>query len=111
MVKIEIKMRAQSPKKHFLNASNILKYLIQDDKEMNDLIIFNPDKKNVVTTDKEVYEAIGSITQYDTFKTSKLTKFFEMVDVYPYRMSARLNKPILTFEKIEQLRKNVIIKQ
>ncbi len=118
MVKIDISIgpapippQGSAPKaKIHLNAPTILRFLIGDDELVNDLIILGIKEKDLMTTDKDLYEALGSITKYDSFRPTKLAKFFEMVDVYPFRDMARQQKPVLTFEKVEGIRKEALRK-
>ncbi len=92
--------------KIFLNAPTILRYLVGEDAQLNDLIILGT--KPMMTTDKELYEAIGSLAKYDAFAPTKLSKLFEVVDVYPHRDLTRSQKPLLTFEKVEAIRKEAL---
>jgi hypothetical protein len=98
--------QGQPQQKIYLNAPTILKFLIGNDAQLNDLIILS--KKPMMTTDKELYEAIGSLAKYDSFAPTKLSKLFEVVDVYPHRDLTRTEKPLLTFEKVEVIRKEAL---
>ena len=117
MVKIDINIGpiasggASSKPKIHLSSVNILRYLIADDEKMNDMIVLGQEGKDMMTTDKEVYEALGSVAKYDSFKPTKLAKLFEMVDVYPYRDLTHQQKPVLTYEKMEAIRKEALKKQ
>jgi len=110
MVKININIGpiaangASSKPKIHLNSATILRYLIADDEKVNDMIVLGVEGKDFMTTDKEIYEAIGSLANYDQFKPIKLAKLFEMVDVYPYRDLTHQRKPVLTHEKVEAIR-------
>lgn len=114
MVKIDINIGpiawqgASSKPKIHLSAAAILRYLIGDDERTNDMIMLGVGGKDLMTTDKELYEALGSVAKYDTFKPTKLGKLFEMVDVYPYRDLTHSPKPVLTFEKVEEIRKEAL---
>ena len=44
----------------------------------------------------------------DGFKINRLTKFFENVDVKSFREITGSEKPVLTFEKAEDLRKSAL---
>src|SRR3989338_5405423 len=82
----------------FLDASTILKYLISENDEIDTKIICKTKDANLITTDKEIYEALGSLKPYDNFRINKLTKFFESVATRP------AEKKILTFERVEEIR-------
>ena len=114
MVKIDINIGpiaangASSKPKIHLNSATILRYLIADDEKVNDMIVLGVEGKDFMTTDKEIYEAIGSLANYDQFKPIKLAKLFEMVDVYPYRDLTHQGKPVLTHEKVETIRNEAL---
>lgn len=101
--------QAQPMQKIYLNAPTILKFLIGEDQQLNDLIILN--KQPMMTTDRELYEAVGSLAKYDAFVPTKLSKLFEVVDVYPHRDLTHSEKPLLTFEKVEAIRKEALKQQ
>jgi hypothetical protein len=114
MVRIDINVtpqggQGQPMQKIFLNAQTILRFLIGEDQQLNDMIILN--KQPLMTTDKELYEALGSITKYDALKPTKLSKLFEVVDVYPHRDLTHTEKPLLTFERVEAIRKGALKQQ
>lgn len=86
-----------------IKAGAILRYLIGDDDGLETIIICNPKKQRLITTDQELYHAIGSIKDYDDFKLKKLSKFFETVTV---RTVAK--KQLLTEEIVEKLRSEAL---
>ena len=90
---------------YFIDAGHVLRYLIGDDEKLDTLIICNPHKQRFVTTDQELYHALGSIKEYDDFRLNKLVKFIEMVFV---RTVAK--KQILTEKIVEQLREDALRK-
>ena len=90
---------------YFIDAPKVLRYLIGNDDKLETLIICNPYKQRFITTDQELYHAIGSIKEYDEFNLKKLSKFFEMVTV---RTVAK--KQLLTEERVEQLRAEALSK-
>jgi len=95
---ISVPPGAQEPE-YFIKAQHILRYLIGEDDKLDTLIICNPQKQRFITTDQELYHAIGSIKEYDTFKLNKLSKFFETVSV---RTVAK--KQLLTEDIVDKLR-------
>ncbi len=96
--------RRQSPVNTYMfRASAILRYLIGNDDRLDTLIICNPDRQKFVTTDQELYHAIGSIKEYDDFNLKKLSKLFETVAV---RTVAK--KAILTEDIVEKLRSEAL---
>ena len=90
---------------YFIDAGKILRYLIGSDDKLETLIICNPHRQVFVTTDQELYHAIGSIKQYDDVKLNRLAKFFETVSV---RTVAK--KQLLTEEIVEKLRAEALKK-
>ena len=85
-----------------LSAGDILKYLLGTDDKIDTLIKCRADEI-IITTDKEIYEALGSVKSYDDFSLPKLVKFFEAVIIKPDN-----RKNILTHEKVEELRKSAL---
>jgi hypothetical protein len=88
---------------HFISSAKLLRYLIGTDDELETFIICNPNKYRFVTTDQEIYHALGSVKDYDNFKLNKLAKFFEAVSI---KTVAR--KQLLTEEIVETLRMNAL---
>jgi hypothetical protein len=82
----------------FLSAEDILKYFLGADDKIDTLIKCKASDEFIVATDKELYEALGSVKEYDNFKMQMLVKFFESVAVNPAQ------KKILTHERVEELR-------
>ena len=90
-------------KEYFMEARVILRYLIGNDDKLDTIIICNPHQQRFVTTDQEVYHALGSVKEYDNFKLKKLSKLFEMVSI---RTVAR--KQVLTDDRVENLRSEAL---
>lgn len=95
----ELVEEKEERKEFVLLASAILRYLITDDEEMDTLIMCKGTRLNLVTTDKAVYEALGSVKPYDGFKLNKLVKLFEVC-----RIKWANEKKILTDERVQELR-------
>jgi hypothetical protein len=87
-------------KEYVLLASAILRYLIGKDDEIETLIMCKGSELKIVTSDKALYEALGSIKPQDEFKLPKLVKLFEVTQIQTAK-----DKPILTDERVEELRK------
>lgn len=88
-----------------LKAEAILKYLIGDDDKIDTLITCKTSDVDLVTTDLDIYEALGSIKEYDNFNFNKLKKLFEVTDIVSYKSLRKQEKPILKDERVEELRK------
>jgi len=105
-MKIEIRGENSLVRQQFiLKAENILRYLVTEDEELNRLIIFKPSHIELVTDDLSLYEALGSLQEDDDFPKNKLTKLLEMVHVSSFRERTKKEKPSLTEERVEGLRK------
>lgn len=105
-MKIEIRGENSLSRQQFiLKAENILRYLITEDEELNRLIIFKPSHIELITDDLSLYEALGSLQEYDNFPKNKLTKLLEVVHLSSFRERTKKEKPILTEERVEVLRK------
>jgi hypothetical protein len=87
----------------FIDAGKILRFLIGSDDKLETLIICNPQKHYFVTTDQEVYHALASVKDYDTFQLNRLAKFFEVVSI---RTVAK--KQLLTEEMVDKLRASAL---
>ncbi len=106
--KMKIEIRGENPvsrQQFILKAENILRYLITEDEELNRLIIFKPSHIELITDDLSLYEALGSLQESDAFPKNKLTKLLEIVHVSSFRERTKKEKPILTEERVEALRK------
>lgn len=84
---------------YFIEADTILRYLIGSDDQLDTLLICNPKRQRFITTDQEVYHALGSVKSYDNFTLNKLSKLFETVSIRPVE-----RKHLLTDEIVEKLR-------
>jgi hypothetical protein len=87
----------------FLTAEDILRYLLGTDDAIDTLVKCKRKDEIIIVTDKELYEALGSLKSYDSFSLPNLVKFFENVTV---REDTR--KRILTHERVDELRKSAL---
>jgi hypothetical protein len=83
----------------YLTSEAILRYLLGTSDQIDTLIMCKSSEVNIATTDQNLYEALGSLQEYDTFKHNKLVKFFESVSI------EHAPKKILTHERVDELRK------
>ena len=86
-------------KRVYIAPEVVLQYLITDTEALDTLIMCTSAEIVLYATDRDVYEALGSVKPYDQFKLNKLTKFFEVVEIL------RAHKDILTEKRVEELRK------
>jgi hypothetical protein len=100
-INIEEGKLEEKQKRMIIKPEAILRYLITEDDKMDTLIMCKGEQLNLITTDYSLYEAMGSVMQYDNFKLNKLVKFFQVVDI----QSCGRKKEILKEERVEELRK------
>ncbi len=95
---------------YFLKAEALLKYLLGTSDRISTMIMCKAADADLVTTDYELYQAFGSVTNYDSVTKAKIVKLLENVDVTSHRKETGSEKKILTHEKVEELRK-IALKQ
>jgi len=88
-----------------LSPELILKYLIGNDDKIDTIIMCKSSQMNLAITDSALYEALGSIRQYDDFKLNKLVKLLEVVKVQSVG-----GKSILKEDRVEEIRKKALNK-
>ncbi|MEM0231330.1 MAG: hypothetical protein QXW00_01900 [Candidatus Woesearchaeota archaeon] len=88
--------------KIFLSPESILKYLLGTDDYIDTMISCRGSEFEISTYDYNLYEAVGSIKPYDTFKLARLVKLLEVVKILPLEGTSR---PILKEERVEELRR------
>ena len=93
-----------------LKASAILKYFLESDEEIDTLISCKTDDIELMCYDVSLYEALGSIKDYDEFNMRRLVKFIESVDIISFKKNVNPEKPVLTHERVEELRKEALKK-
>ena len=102
--------QTQRKTQRFLTAEMILRYLIGSDDQMDTLIMCTPNETELVTTDQQLYEAIGSTKQEDNIKLNKLTKLLEGVQIFPQKQAQNRERSILKEERVEEVRKAALSK-
>jgi hypothetical protein len=96
-------------RRKLLKASAILRYFIGGDDQLETLIMCKPSDIGLFCYDQSLYEALGSLRDYDEFDFRKLVKFIESVDVISYKAHFRMNeRPILTEGRVEVLRSKAL---
>lgn len=105
MANLKIDEQQQKRQKFMLTAETILRYLIGNDDKIDTLVMCKPNDIELITTDHNIYEAMGSVTEHDNVKLNKLTKLLEVVDIVSYKEINRADKPILKEDRVEVLRK------
>ncbi len=90
---------------YFLTAEALLKYLLGASERISTMIMCKAEDADLVTTDYELYQAFGSIKNYDAVTKSRIVKLLENVDILSYRRENSEEKKILTHERVEELRR------
>ena len=91
--------------KLYLKAGAILKYFLGTSDKIDTLVMCRNNEIDLVTTDQDLYEALGSIKDYDNFNQRKLVKFLEVVEIGSLKRVKGMERTILTHERVEELRK------
>ncbi|MCP3686695.1 MAG: hypothetical protein GY861_29000 [bacterium] len=87
-----------------LKADALLKFFLESDDSIDTMIKCQGSQMNIVTSDQDLYEALGCLQPYDNFKMNKLIKLLEVATVTPSSKTGS-EKKVLTHEKVERLRK------
>ena len=96
--------KTEAKSQYFLTAEAILKYLMGTNERIVTMITCKDVNTELVTTDFELYQAFGSLKDYDNIAKAKLVKLLETVDIVSHRRERKQDKKILTHERVEQLR-------
>jgi hypothetical protein len=91
--------------KVYLKAGGIMRFLLGTSKKIDDMVMCKSSEIDLVTTDQDLYEALGSIKDYDNFNQRRLVKFLEVVEVGSLERVKGIKRKILTDERVEELRK------
>ncbi len=83
----------------YLKAPTLLRYLLGKDDQLDTLIMCNPANQRFFTTDQDLYNALGSMKDYDNFELRRLVKLLELVTIRPAR-----DRTILKEEWVEKVR-------
>jgi hypothetical protein len=93
--------------KMYLKPEAILKYLMGED-NLHTLITTRNTEIDLITTDQNLYEALGSVENRNEIDINLLVKLLEVVSVVPHAEMTKEERKILTPEKVEELRKKVL---
>jgi len=86
-----------------LTSSAVLRFLIGNDDALETMILCKPNHLRIVTTEQALYEALGSVKEYDQFKLNKLVKLLEIIE-----LRAATDKHILKDEDVERIRSTAL---
>jgi len=96
--------------KLYLKAGAILKYFLGASNKIETIILCRSNEIDLVTTDQDLYEALGSLNDGDNFNQRKLVKFLEVVEIGSLKRVKGKERTILSHERVEELRKIVLKK-
>ena len=106
---MKVDVNAEKPRqKYFLSTEALLKYFLGTSDKIDTLIKCRSENIILQTTDYELYKALGSMEKYDALSKAKLVKLLENTDVQSNRKLKGKEKEILTFEKVDEIRKNAL---
>jgi len=91
--------------KLYLKAEAILKYFLGTSDRIDTLVMCRNNEIDLVTTDQDLYEALGSLKDYDNFNQRKLVKFLEVVEIGSLKRVKGMERTILSHKRVEELRK------
>ena len=92
--------------KMYLGPDVILKYLMGEE-NLHTLITTQNTEVDLVTTDQNLYEALGSVKERNEININLLVKLLEVATIMPHSEMMKEERKILTPEKVEELRKKV----
>jgi len=95
----------------YLKPEDIVSFFLNTDDHVDTLIKCKATEVDLLTTDQDLYEALGSLKNPDNFELSKLVKFFESVNIISYKRTTKKEKPVLSHDRVEQLRRAAISRQ
>lgn len=101
-------MNMQIKVKKFLTAEAILRFLITENEELNTIIIYEPSKYELISTDQQVYEALASTKPDDEFSLIKLKKFFEIVLIKSHENLTGEKRTLILDDKVKSIRKTAL---
>jgi hypothetical protein len=84
-------------RKH-LSTSAMCKFLLETSEEIENLVLCKPNTIDLVTSDQELYEALGYANQEGKLHPARLVKLIESVSIQP------VQRIILTDEKLTQIK-------
>lgn len=91
-----------------LKAEDILAYLLGTDDQLDTLIKCKPTGIDLLCYDQSLYEALGSLKDYDGFSFRKFVKLIESADIISFKNSLHQPRPVLTDERVEELRQKAL---
>ena len=88
----------------FLSAPAILRFLITEDEKLDTLIMCRSNSIKLLTSDQCLYEALGSVKDYDSFNQKKLVKLLEVTEIVSSERQLKRRRQILRHEAVDDIR-------
>jgi hypothetical protein len=86
----------------FLDTETIYSYLMGDE-EQETLIMCRPE--DLFTQDQNLYMALAAVVDRDERTMSRLVKFLEKVNIVSFSYHEKKQRPVLTHEMAEEIRR------
>jgi hypothetical protein len=102
---MKIENNGMQKQKIYLKPGGIMRFMLGTSKKIEDMVLCKANDVDLVTTDQDLYEALGSIKDYDTFNHRRLVKFLEVVEIGSLERVKGIKRTILTDERVEEIRK------
>ena len=99
---------SKARQQYFLAADALLKYFLGTSERISTMILCKTPDADLATTDYELYQAFGSVKNYDNETRARIVKLLENVDILSYRKEKNEEKKILTHERVAELRKTAL---
>lgn len=96
------KSKEPTRQKMYIKPEAILNYLLGEEK-LHTLITTQNTQVDLVTTDQNLYEALGSIEDRSKIDINLLVKFLEVTKIKPHEELAKEQRKVLTIERVKQI--------
>jgi hypothetical protein len=96
----------KNKQKMLLRPQAILKYLKGDEK-LHTLITAQNTEVDLITTDQNLYEALGSVENRSEINLNLLVKMLEVTTIHHHKDMLKEERKILTPERVEEIKKDI----
>ena len=93
--------------KMYLNPDIILKYLMGEE-HLHTLITTQNTEVDLITTDQNLYEALGSVENRNEINLNLLVKLLEVTTIVSHSEMMKEERKILTPKRVEELRNKAL---
>lgn len=94
----------KNKQKMYLKPEAILMYLMGEE-SLHTLIVTKNTEFELVTTDQNLYEALGAVEDRNKINLNLLVKLLEVTNVMTHSEMMKQERKILTPERVDELRK------